>query len=65
MKVIDSYPLNSLPKSWQEAVRFAGCGNHRDAVITYVKHGHSGEGFYVYCREYPEEGMQYLGKKKP
>jgi hypothetical protein len=62
---VKAYPISSLPKSWQEDVRFMGCGNHRDAEIVYLENGHSGRGYYVYCREYPEEGMTFLGKTNP
>ena len=60
-KTIEAYPIKKLPQSWREAVSFMGCGNHRDAVIIYLKNGHSGEGFYTYCNEYPDEGAVFLG----
>lgn len=64
------YPIKNLPKSWQEAVRFHGCGNHRDAVIVKVEKEFAdrwwnGTGWYVYCAEYPEEGATFLGRRKP
>lgn len=70
MKELEAYPISNLPKSWQDAVRFMGCGKARDAVLVYAQKEdahkwHSGRGYYVYCGEYPEEGAQFLGKRKP
>ena len=63
-KQIKAYPISSLPKSWRESVRFMGCGRAKYAAIQWLK-GYSGEGYYVYCNEYPEEGIVFLGKRKP
>ena len=64
IREINPYPIKNLPKSWQEAVRFHGCDEAEDARVAYF-YGHSGKGWYVWCNEYPEEGCQFLGKRKP
>ena len=63
MKYITTYPLKNTPKAWHEAIRFHGCGRSKDAQIVYGR-AHSGIGYYIYCRNYPEEGMDFLGNRK-
>lgn len=36
--------------------------NFENPVIVYCQYGHSGEGYYVYEDEYPEEGSIYFGE---
>jgi len=63
---IKLYPIKNLPKSWQESIRFMGCGNRRDAVVEFrFGHSQSKKGYYAYCGEYPEEGSVFLGLRKP
>ena len=52
-------------KRQQACIDFYACGEARDAVVRYVrKGGHSGPGWYVWCGEYPEEGSEFLGRKR-
>ncbi len=36
-------------------------GADANVTLVYWKEGHSGEGYYCYCTDYPEEGAEYLG----
>lgn len=36
-------------------------GEDARVSVEYWKEGHSGEGYYVYSTEYPEDGAVYLG----
>lgn len=44
----------------QEVLEYFG-GEEANVTLSYGQEGHSGEGFYIGCTEYPEEGAVYLG----
>lgn len=36
-------------------------GEETDMTVEFIDGGHSGDGFYCWCTEYPEDGSTYLG----
>jgi hypothetical protein len=49
-----------------EHVSFFGCdkdGGIGDAQIMWWSVAHAGAGWYIYCREYPDEGSAFLSAK--
>ena len=36
-------------------------GEDAKMTLVYCEDGHSGEGYYIYCSDYPEDGAIYLG----
>lgn len=50
-----------IDKCTADAIRFFGCEDcgEFDAVIEFSSEGHSGEGWYIGCGEYPEEGSYF------
>ncbi|MEE9610433.1 MAG: hypothetical protein V3W19_04235, partial [Desulfatiglandales bacterium] len=50
-----------VKKNIAEVLTFLDCEDARNARVQYFKGGHSGDGYYGYCTEYPDEGAAYLG----
>ena len=61
---------NRLIDNLADALRFYGCGPDTDDltgplewddVVTFVN-GHSGEGWYIFCEQYPDEGSVFVAQ---
>lgn len=44
-----------------EGILEAFGGEDANMSLVYWEDGHSGEGYYIYCSDYPEDGAIYLG----
>lgn len=50
---------NKLIELLAESLRFYGCDDPADERLEYGM-GHSGEGWYLSCGEYPDEGAEFI-----
>lgn len=48
-------------KMAKEIVTYFGGDKDTSVTLAYWTDGHSGEGLYVYCSDYPEDGAMYIG----
>jgi hypothetical protein len=37
-------------------------GEETDMTVEFIRGGHSGDGFYCWCTDYPEDGAEFLGR---